>query len=167
LQAQQVPPVALAAARSMLSNIERNFPAFVRQVHPKLGLTYYESAWTLTPEKPLTQGFLLRSWNSKKGDIKMESDNDASASYVTNASKFLRTVVKKKPFRSSGDIRYNIKSLQFSTDLFRKAAPGEELVSFHTTDPSSELGWSCLILRLRKTGTRYYVSGIDYLYWTP
>jgi len=168
LQAQPVPPAVLAAARSALQNINRDFPAFIRQVHPQFGLTYYESARTVNAGRALSKGRLLASWESEKPDIDILSDYDAEkGKYVNNAAAFLRGIAAKHDFLQTDDVRYNIKGLTNSTDLFRAAKPGESLVSFHVNETGNELGWSCLVLRLRMLNGKYCISGIDYLYWTP
>ncbi len=169
LQAQPVPPAALAAARSILMNLQSNFPAFLRQVHPKLGMTYHESAKTVNGGRALSRGALEASWKSGKKDIRISNDYAAGdkPEYLTNAARFLRERSQQYPFVRSKDVRYNITGLANSTDLFHKGEPGESLVSFHISDLSNELGWRCLVLRLRKSGEKYLICGFDYLYWTP
>lgn len=169
LQAQPVPPAALAAARSILTNLQRDFPAFVKQVHPTLGLSYYESSKSLNHDQSLSRTKLGVSWTSGKDDVDVTNDYGAEdkPEYITNAAAFLRQRSAAYPFLESDDVRYNIKGLAYSTDLFRGAAPGETLVSFHVTDPSNELGWHCLLLRLRQVSGTYFISGIGYMYWTP
>jgi hypothetical protein len=168
LQAQPVPPAVLSAAHSALQNLNRNFPAFIRQVHPQVGLSYHESGQSVNGGRPLTKARLEASWESEKQDLKVESDYDAEkGAYVINAAAFLQSIASKHDYLATGDVRYNIRSLSNSTDIFHAAKPGESLVSFHVNETGNELGWSCLVLRLRPLNGKYYVSGIDYLYWTP
>ena len=166
--AQGVPPAAMTAARSVLRNIENDFPAFIRQVHPSLGLTYYESGKTLHAGRPFQKGMLLASYQSGRKDAQLESAMDSEAGpYVVNVAEYLREQAGRYDFSNSRDVRYNIERLNNSTERVRKAATGESLVSFHVNESDNELGWNCLVLRLRQQGPNWYVSGIDYLYWTP
>lgn len=167
-KAQAVPPAALIAAKAMLRNLEHDFPAFTRQVHPTLGLTYYESGKSLHAGRAFQKSMLFASWQSGRKDAQLDSDMDSeSGPYVVNTAQYIQEQARNADFAAAKDIRYNITKLPNSTDRFRKAQPGESLVSFHVNESGNDLGWNCLVLRMRKEGTNYYVSGIDYLYWTP
>lgn len=166
--AQAVPPAALTAAKSMLRNLEHDFPAFIRQVHPSLGLTYYESGKTLHGGRAFQKSVLFASWQSGRKDVQLDSDMDSEAGpYVVNTVQYIQEQLRNYDFAASKDVRFNIKKLPNSTEAFRAAQPGESLVSFHVNESGNELGWTCLVLRLRKEAATYYISGVDYLYWMP
>lgn len=150
---------AVRAVRALASD----YPAFVRLVHPLKGLVYTESGVTLADGRVFPAKALLA-----RTPVPIErhyGDDDSSRPVVVRD--YLKAVVRRHAFQRTKDIRRNITGLAHSTDVFHAAGPGETLISFHVTDPAQELAWACLVVRTQVYRGAAFVTGLDYLYWTP
>lgn len=163
LAARSQPRTAYTCSVHAVRALGRDFPAFVRLVHPVLGLAYRESGKDLGDGKPFSQAALRANARVPV----TASYNDEENGRPVRLRDYLQRIARSYPFAATKDIRRNIRGLSNSTDVFQPAKPGETLVSFHVTDPAQELNWRCLAVRTRVYRGQAYVTGLDYLYWTP
>lgn len=156
-------------ARRAVTALSASFSDFVKLVHPVKGLSYHEAGKEINRGLPFSCAQLQAAARrpASAGYAITSSYNDEELGTRVNIAGYLQKVVRKHPFAVTKDVRRNITGLAHSTDIFNPAKRGQTLISFHLTDSANELSWYCLVVRTELYQGSYYVTGMDYLYWTP